>query len=333
MTAVNDVTHDVVANATADGPADVPMTLEASIDVPLVLDLYLLDISSDDSILLTDGGKYLCKTNTGFDPCQCNDGIDNDADMLTDYPSDPGCLTPWDNSEPGPFTECTDGIDNDGDGKIDAVDPECTGPWDNDESSFGIGIPDADVYCQRDCFFDWNGGPGDDDCRWNIKCDPAQPALYLLPATLKSCTYDPTLVGNPQKCPTNQSQTCLGFCLPITPNGCDCFGCCAIPTGADGGALKTVMLRNTCKMGANGLPDPTIINDPYKCPPCTQVPDCLNSCDKCEVCVGKPSPDPTCVGDGGAGSPCTPGTLYCGPGGIAPNACPTGTYCISGCCM
>lgn len=39
---------------------------------------------------------------TGIDPVesyQCNDGTDNDGDNLTDYPNDPGCYSPIDNSE------------------------------------------------------------------------------------------------------------------------------------------------------------------------------------------------------------------------------------------
>ncbi|MFH2005704.1 MAG: hypothetical protein ABI333_03845, partial [bacterium] len=309
---------------------DAPLPDAPLPDAPLPDATIPLDVATSDSVIgQNDAGKYLCKGYGGTTTvvCQCNDGLDNDVDNKVDYPNDPGCIAAWDNNELDGLTQCTDGVDNDGDGKIDAADPECTGPLDNDESSFGTGIPGDNIDCQQDCFFDGNSGAGDDDCRWNIKCDPAQPAPYL-PPPQKNCTYDPTLVGNPTKCPNNQSQLCLDFCLPVTPNGCDCFGCCAIPTGGDGGAVKTVMLKPTCKMGVNGLPDPTIINDPYQCPPCTQVPDCLNSCGLCEVCVGKPSPDPSCTS-----GLCPPGIIYCGPGGIDPNACPAGSFCITGCCI
>jgi hypothetical protein len=33
---------------------------------------------------------------------QCSDGIDNDGDTLTDFPSDPGCLSAIDNDETDP---------------------------------------------------------------------------------------------------------------------------------------------------------------------------------------------------------------------------------------
>lgn len=50
----------------------------------------------------------------------CNNGIDDDADGLIDYPEDPGCLSRGDNSEvnltpPPP-------VDSDGDGVVDSVD-------------------------------------------------------------------------------------------------------------------------------------------------------------------------------------------------------------------
>jgi hypothetical protein len=71
----------------------------------------------------------------------CSDSLDNDGDGRTDFPDDPGCMTP------GSVTEqprCQDGIDTDQDGGIDfdggaslnggvplgAPDPECEGaPW------------------------------------------------------------------------------------------------------------------------------------------------------------------------------------------------------------
>ena len=36
-------------------------------------------------------------------PPQCMDGQDNDGDGLADYPNDPDCSSPWDNSEYSPF--------------------------------------------------------------------------------------------------------------------------------------------------------------------------------------------------------------------------------------
>ncbi len=33
----------------------------------------------------------------------CNDGLDNDRDGLTDFPADPGCVSPGDTTELDPF--------------------------------------------------------------------------------------------------------------------------------------------------------------------------------------------------------------------------------------
>ena len=60
----------------------------------------------------------------------CSDGEDNDADGMTDFPDDVGCVSANDESEDSlPSAQCQDGRDNDGDGKIDyPVDPGCFAP-------------------------------------------------------------------------------------------------------------------------------------------------------------------------------------------------------------
>jgi hypothetical protein len=235
--------------------------------------------------------------------------------------------------------KCNNCKDDDGDGLIDALDPECVGPLDNDESSFATGIPGDNVdACKQDCFFDGNSGQGDDGCDWNFKCDPASPGANAA----KACPYDASY----HNCTTTQSQKCLTTCRTVTPNGCDCFGCCLVP-----GAPHPIYLAPACT-AAN-------FDDPTKCPACTQQTSCMNTCEHCEICVGKTTLPPDCVipppttgaggttgttgaagttgttGAGGAegGTPCAGGRQYCGPGGIAPGACPTGTYCTTGCCI
>jgi hypothetical protein len=231
---------------------------------------------------------------------------------------------------------CTDGIDNDGDGKIDGADPECVGTCDNDEGTFATGIAGDNIdACKQDCFFDGNSGMGDDGCEWNLKCDPANPGGHASNA----CPYEP----NFHNCPEKQSDRCIKNCQRLTPNGCDCFGCCAITYN---GKTANVMLVPSCKA--------ELLGDPNACPPCTQQTSCVNTCGKCEVCVGKPAPDPDCVipppagadagvADGGqvvagdAGTPppqgetpCPAGVTYCGPGG---SACASGAVCLTGCCL
>lgn len=209
-------------------------------------------------------------------------------------------------------TQCTNCIDDDGDGLPDFLDPECTGNLDNDESSFATGIAGDNVdVCKQDCFFDGNSGQGDDKCEWNLKCDPLSPGA-------PSCPYD----ANYKNCPATQSQTCIDTCRKVTPNGCDCFGCCAVPTA---GGIKTVVLSGTCNIAS--------VDDPTKCKPCTQNAGCTNPCDTCELCVGKTTLPPECApagSDGGtAGQVCSDGSPVCN-GSVA---CPTGTFCLTGCCV
>jgi hypothetical protein len=152
---------------------------------------------------------------------------------------------------------------------------------------------------------------------------------------------------------------CLDLCLPLTPNGCDCFGCCTFPEmegagddGSDGYVWIGHMDDPGCQLDN--------VTEPAACPPCTPDPSCLNGCGYCEICVGKPTiPDdcfPTVTIDGGVlpdggpvpdagitidsgtlpdgGTPpprCPPELQACGLPGDPP--CPRGTYCITGCCM
>jgi hypothetical protein len=219
-------------------------------------------------------------------------------------------------------TQCSDGIDNDGDGRVDYADPECVGPNDNDESSFATGSPGDNMdACKQDCFFDGNSGMGDDHCLWQLKCDPLSQGA--------SCPYDSAYAAqHTSECSVSasQSQTCIDNCRKLVPNGCDCFGCCLIP-----GAPQAVRLAATCTAAK--------FNDPIACPPCTQVTQCANPCEHCEICIGKPTLPADCAPAGtDAGStpppPACPGTSQaCGPGGIAPAACPSGTGCVTGCCQ
>jgi hypothetical protein len=216
-------------------------------------------------------------------------------------------------------TQCSDGIDNDGDGLIDYEDPECVGPLDNDESSFATGIPGDNVDpCKQDCFFDGNSGMGDDGCEWQLKCDP----LSKEP----KCPYDATYAAqHTTECSVaaSQSAACVSFCQRLVPNGCDCFGCCLIP-----GAPSPIRLAATCTAADFG--------DPAKCPPCTQVTQCANPCDHCEICIGKPTLPADC-GPVDAGTPPLPSCgayTACGPGtGVDPSQCPTNTGCVTGCCL
>ena len=226
----------------------------------------------------------------------------------------------------GKVYQCGDCLDNDGDCAVDSADTQCLGPCDNTEGSFFGGIPGQNNSpCKSDCYFDQDTGSGNDDCHWSHRCDALEVGPDYPPEG-SQCAYNPgaNIPGYGGDCDSAfaaQSQTCTDYCGPLTPNGCDCFGCCEIP-----GAPTTVWLGSENPSGTGSCTLLTV-NDPTKCKPCTQVAACLNTCAHCEVCVGKPDLPPDCSGD----QECPPDSLSCGQPGQAP--CSGGFTCITGCCQ
>ncbi|MEP7052435.1 MAG: hypothetical protein ABJB12_18855 [Pseudomonadota bacterium] len=224
---------------------------------------------------------------------------------------------------------CGDCIDNDGDGLIDSDDPECTGPCDNTEDSYFGGIPGQNNSpCRQDCYFDQDTGSGNDQCFWSQDCDPLSVAPAYPPSGDSHCGYKPDTVvpGSGATCAqlgAAQSATCASYCGPITPNGCDSFGCCELP--ADSG--KFVWIGSNAQNV--GTCDAAHVNDPSACHPCTPVMATFNKCDPCEVCVGRTAPLAGCTAP--ASNRCEDALAACGqPGELA---CPADTYCITGCCV
>jgi hypothetical protein len=257
--------------------------------------------------------------------------------------------------------ECGDCIDNDGDGLIDEHDPECLGPCGNSEGptlypDVGGGTAAA---CHMNCYFNYGIGSGSDGCEWSHTCDPHEVPPNNWPQA--GCPYNPSDLGG-RTCPNSQTDMCLNTCMPLTPNGCDCFGCCTFPqiagrNVAEGGEWVYLGSRDSA-----GTPSCTFdgVTDVNRCHPCQPVENCLNGCGPCEVCIGRPMPDPSCFmtpSDGGVtttdgstgvdvppgtdvpitptdggmtGSQCPAGVQPCGLPGQA--ACPFGYYCITGCC-
>lgn len=259
----------------------------------------------------------------------------------------------------GGVAQCADCMDNDGDGLSDDRDPECLGPCDNTEGPILLtGVPgESGGRCRVDCYFDAGNGSGSDGCRWDHRCDPLSVAPNFPPEG-SSCPFDMGSVGG-MTCPNTQPAQCLNSCRPITPNGCDCFGCCTFPSirgrsAAAGGEFVWLGSTNaagegTCTLAAAG--------DTQRCKPCTPVPSCFNDCGPCEVCLGRPVPPPECfpssmpdagvpgpdgsitrpdssvpVTDGGTPAmQCPAGIQACGLPGQAP--CPANFYCTTGCCI
>ncbi len=236
---------------------------------------------------------------------------------------------------------CGDLLDNDGDGLVDSQDPDCLGPCDDTEDSLFGRIPgQSGPPCKVDCYFDQDSGAGNDDCYWTHECDPyeASPGFHPEATNGAQCTYKganhvvPPTGKTCTELNAAQSPACHAYCGPLTPNGCDCFGCCELPAKSG----SHVWLGST---GPNGNTVCTLdkLADPNICEPCVPVADCLNSCDPCEICVGKPAPDPGCetstgTGVGGGGSSqCPAGEQPCGVAGQQP--CAVDYFCNTGCCQ
>lgn len=215
-----------------------------------------------------------------------------------------------------PF-QCGNCADDDGDGVSDALDPDCLGPCDDDENGLSSGmVAMQTATCKQDCYFDGDSGVGNDQCEWSHKCDPESVAPDYPPSGEARCEYDPTAPGlDCDVLNSEQAPTCLETCLPLVPNGCDCFGCCLLGDG------KTHFIGKG--RGALGC-QRDALDDPVTCPPCTQVESCLNPCEDCEVCVGRGLPA-GCSG----GNICPPGQAACATD--AP--CDFQEYCVTGCCV
>ena len=116
-------------------------------------------------------------TDLPVDEPQCDDGLDNDGDVVVDE-NDPGCHTDGDPDNNGTYDptdndetdeaidepECNDGVDNDTDGETDFPDdPGCTDEDDNNETDDPVDEPQ----CNDDLDNDGDGKkdyPNDPGC-------------------------------------------------------------------------------------------------------------------------------------------------------------------------
>lgn len=227
----------------------------------------------------------------------------------------------------GKVYACGDCEDNDGDGAVDALDPGCLGPCDDSEDSFAGLLPGQNnSSCRRDCYFDRDAGAGNDRCYYDHACDPLSVAPDYPPSGNAGCAYDEDtkVAGTSATCAElreTQSEACLETCMPLVPNGCDCFGCCELPARSG----RFVFVGST----VDGQPSCTeeTLDDPVACKPCTPVAGCFKACEACDVCAGEVRPGPECRSSercGGEVPPC---------GADVPEPCPNGSYCITGCCI
>lgn len=210
-----------------------------------------------------------------------------------------------------PAGACANGKDDDGDGAIDGFDSECTGAADDDEGTFATGIPgDNRDPKWQDCFFDGNSGAGDDGCRYHTDC------LYgKLESDNANCAV---------------TRECLDYCRPLTPNGCDCFGCCTVQDAS--GRSLDIVLQPACST-AN-------VDDAQACPRCEKSPECNNTCGRCELCPGRTAEDlpEDCAPQPPVNEPPPsepPPSYTCDGGQVCGDSlpCDGSMYCQLGCCM
>lgn len=221
-------------------------------------------------------------------------GPNDDAGLLPPR-ADTGTVVALCGSSP---CACSNGIDDDGDGQTDGFDPECSAPFDQREDSFATGVhgEGQDMKCQ-DCFFDDDSGG---------QCKRA-----------RSCSLDGTASSATGACRTcSVEASCAADCLPRVPNGCDCYGCCAV--WRDGAQVANVLLSASCSLAT--------LDDPSSCVRCLPAPDCQNPCGECELCTGR------VVGDLPASCGATP-VCEGGTSCRAESDCPSFQYCLQGCCV
>jgi cysteine-rich repeat protein len=199
--------------------------------------------------------------------------------------------------------KCGNGLDDDGDGKIDLEDPECTTPCDEDEESFQTTLPGQNLDCKSDCYWDSDSGVGNDQCEWQLKCDMQNPGADI------GCGFDPDL----KMCAAKVPPQCLDVCVPLVPNGCDCFGCCLV-----GDQYVYLNSNPDCSLGNLAA-----------CNSCTFFPQCSNACEpeQCELCFGQDVDDlpPEC----GGMPTCEPGVTPCAD----TSECGPLEFCQTGCCV
>jgi cysteine-rich repeat protein len=231
----------------------------------------------DGNLESMDGCSSTCQSESGMVPIPCN----------------------------GTIYACGDMVDNDRDGSIDLDDKECISPCDDNEGSFQTDLPGQNNDCKGDCYFDSNSGGGDDQCEWNLQCDPENPGAQV------GCEYDPQMAMGPM-CMAELPQECLDFCIPLIPNGCDCFGCCQI-----GDEFYYLDSSPDCALDNLGA-----------CEACTFYEDCGNPCmpEECELCFGQ---DPEDLPEGCDMPECPENFPPC----LENTDCVEGTWCQTGCCV
>jgi cysteine-rich repeat protein len=258
----------------------------------------------------TETADSSTETETSTDDGTCGDGVvdpDEECDDGNLVDADACSARCMSNVLPcdGHIYECGDGSDNDNDGLIDTDDPECNGPCDDAEDSLCEYLGNLSNDCKIDCAFDPNVGTGDDHCEGDWGCYPNEIGCEPPPEQWMLCTF--------------VEPECLDFCLPLLPNGCDCYGCCEL----DG---QTVKLNSGSYFGSDsyGCCD---LDNLDLCQTCELRLDCFNPCEpeSCELCFAQTIDE---LELGCTEPSCPPGGSPC----ASTDDCAEGWFCQTGCC-
>jgi hypothetical protein len=203
---------------------------------------------------------------------------------------------------------CNNCVDDDKDGLVDGDDPHCSGPLDEDEETFATGIPgDNRDPKKQDCFFDGNSG----GCQ--------VPTCCLLPAPCDEETYGSF---DPTDC--ELAESCIEECAPITPPGCDCFGCCTICTAGTADCYDVLI---NPAVSPNCSLDDLASDD---CVKCVKSEECSGGeCDpeNCILCPGQTEDD--LPDECNEMNECPGDALPCDTSAD----CGADDYCSGGCCL
>jgi hypothetical protein len=110
------------------------------------------------------------------------------------------------------------------------------------------------------------------------------------------------------------NSACVDFGGGLTPNGCDCYGCCTVTV--DGEDIHVWL----------GSGEDCSLANLDACGSCTPNPDCSNDCDpnNCELCFGESE-----LPEGCDTPTCPEGQMSC----TVSEDCGSNAYCLTGCCV
>ncbi|MBI4896134.1 MAG: hypothetical protein HY832_01145, partial [Candidatus Aenigmarchaeota archaeon] len=163
----------------------------------------------------------LAATYTSAD-IECSDGIDNDGDGKTDYPTDPDCASSTDASESSTISACKDGIDNDGDGKTDY--PDDPGCYNENTSSEELGqlstcTGTGEISSDCNCFSTTK--------EYGAACSSGN---YCVNGVCQSTSSEECSTGERQYCGVDSTTTCLMYqnCESGTWGDCTVTSACGL---------------------------------------------------------------------------------------------------------